>query len=159
MKKTNQSIVAQSPRAHFVESIARLESLESRRMLSTVHATTSDGILHITGTDSNDNIQLTVEKGHILTLKAGGLTKTFGRTDSNGIDHTEIMLLGGNDRVTVGAGAGNVYVNGGSGNDTLTGGDGNDTLNGAGGTDVIFGDGGRDLIKGGAGNDQLRGGR
>jgi len=159
MKMKNTFTSARNPRAQFVEPIALVESLESRRMLTSVHATISGGILHVTGTEAADTISLTVAPGHILTLTVNGSTKTFGAMANTGLDHTEIMLLDGNDRVTIGPDAGNVYVNGGNGNDTITGGNGSDTLTGAGGTDFIIGGSGRDRINGNVGNDQLKGGK
>jgi Ca2+-binding RTX toxin-like protein len=160
MKMKNTSTIAPNPRAQFPRPlVSEVESLESRRLMASVHAVITGGILHVTGTEGADTISMKILPGHILSLTVNGSTKNFGNIANTGLDHTEIMLLGGNDRVTVGAGVGNVYANGGSGNDTLTGGDGSDTLTGAGGADFLNGGKGRDLLNGNAGNDQLLAGR
>jgi len=78
-----------------------------------------------------------------------------------------LILDGGADTVTIGAGIPPGATDLGPGDDTFTGqsaadivhgGDGNDVIRGAGGTDQLFGDGGNDLVAGQTGNDVVDGG-
>jgi Ca2+-binding RTX toxin-like protein len=105
-----------------------------------------NGKLLIQGTEGHDTIALAPNGAQLRVIRNGSALE-FVTADVSAI---EIDALGGNDKVTVGAGVIGAYVLGGSGDDSLTGGTGDDSLAGA---------AGRDRLEGFAGNDRLAGGK
>ncbi|MEO1522357.1 MAG: calcium-binding protein, partial [Cyanobacteria bacterium J06633_2] len=75
------------------------------------------------------------------------------------LDDENDVLIGGNGRDRINAGAGDDVVFGRGGNDILRGGAGRDRLVGNSGDDRLFGNAGDDTLLGGLGNDRLRGNR
>jgi hypothetical protein len=108
----------------------------------------------VTGTDTDDNISITLVDGE-YNVDVNG---TLDVVDAATIRKFNILAGGGNDVVTLGPGVGAAYVLGGEGNDTITGSDGADTLSGSGGNDLLFGGSGDDRLGGGTGKDVLVGG-
>jgi Ca2+-binding RTX toxin-like protein len=123
----------------------------------------ADGTLIVNGTNSNNNIGLSLSSG-MVKATVDGVSKSFAAT---AVKRINISAMSGDDVITIGAGvrgsnidagAGNDAVTGGTGNDTLTGGDGNDQLKGGDGNDWLRGGNGNDNLNGNAGNDRLDGG-
>jgi len=123
----------------------------------------SDGTLIVNGTNSNNNISLSLVSGSVKAT-VDGVSKSFSAAS---IKKINVFGLDGSDIITIGAGvrgssvdggAGGDTINGGTGNDTLTGGDGNDRLTGGDGNDWLRGGNGVDNLLGNAGNDRLDGG-
>ena len=160
---------------------AQIESLESRRLFSSV-SLSSTGVLTVTGNSAVAN-QLTVQRSTggtsvVATITSGGstLTKSFVSSKVK-----KVSVTGGSygDRIDIGqrgatftaaaiinAGAGADVIHGGpeadlinagDGNDSIGCGAGNDTVDAGNGSDLVHGNDGNDLIHGGAGNDNLWG--
>ena len=141
----------------------------------------SDGILHVNGTTSDDTITFAV-KGKTLTCYRNGVPDSLPLTSVRGII---ITGQGGNDSidasklcipVTITTGSGNDSILGskaadsissgegqdtilsGKGNDTLLAGNGNNRIDGGAGDDSITVGSGRNTVHGGAGNDTITAG-
>lgn len=98
-------------------------ALEARRMLA---ATLNDGRLIVTGTDADDVIVLSQDKGSI-TVVINGESSSFPVKRVRGV---RVGALGGDDRVDARKLDLHAIMNGGLGADTLRGGSGNDLLHG-----------------------------
>ena len=152
---------------------AAFETMETRRLLSTVQVT--DGVLIIDAdphTASNIIVDLHAPAGRIRGY-AAGVEATFAAdevravriTGSDGDDSvyidqslklpTLIRTGAGNDRIRGGAGVDTIDA--GGGDDTVHGSRGHDRISGGDGDDVINGNVGDDVIDGGAGNDKVFG--
>jgi uncharacterized delta-60 repeat protein len=116
-------------------------------------ATLARGTLRITGTDADDDTQVTAgSSASELVVAQNGLEQTFAATD---VKRIEIDLRAGDDTFAV---ATDVTipadVRGGDGNDTISGGAGRDRMSGDRGDDTLFArDGQTDVLTGGAGID------
>ncbi len=110
--------------------------------------------LLVSGTDNDDDIEITLEDGS-YKLDVNGTVQTL---DPASISEFQILAGGGNDSVTIGPGVCKVYCLAGSGDDTVVGGDFNDTITGSAGNDLLLGGGGDDRLDGSAGKDILDGG-
>jgi Ca2+-binding RTX toxin-like protein len=135
-----------------------VENLESRRLLAPVHADLDDaGVLSISGSGKNDQIQVSVDSvdNTLLNVSVGGHSEQFTLADV-----TEIHIDGGsgNDWIWVDGGVlVKAIINGGNGNDRIHGGGGDDTIAGDNGNDRLWGGGGVDTMSGGKGNDWMWG--
>lgn len=146
----------------FVNSIAAVETLEGRTLLSGVPLGVSTAVvdggtqLRIAGTAGNDQITVTQTPGGLIVGNTGGWSKTIAQT----IKSIWIDAAAGNDSVTLDASVTqNATLFGGAGNDTLTGGSGDDTLYAGAGNNVLNGGGGNDtLVSLGSTKDTLAGG-
>jgi hypothetical protein len=127
------------------------ESLENRRMMSTV-SVTHTGTLQITGTGKADVVDL-YRSGDKLVVFDHAIRFEFV---SSSIKRINANLVGGADHLAAhGSVRQSMTVHGGSGNDKIRGGNGNDSLFGEGGDDIIIGDNGNDSLVGGSGRDRL----
>jgi Ca2+-binding RTX toxin-like protein len=113
----------------------------------------ADGTLIVNGSNSNDNINLTLVNGAVRANTAN-VSKSFAATS---VKRINVLGLGGDDIITIGAGVRGANVDGGAGNDAITGGTGSDTLSGGDGNDRLAGGDGNDWLRGGNGNDNLLG--
>jgi Ca2+-binding RTX toxin-like protein len=156
----------------------QIEPLEGRTLLT---VTLANGLLSITGTTANDQINVSLSKAGKVTVTEKTIlvsgnqtiitnlgTHTFGASAIGQVivrttlGNDTVTLTGGATRpyafpTTVDAGAGDDSVTGGAGGDRLIGGDGNDRLTGNAGNDTLLGDAGNDRLYGNDGNDQLFG--
>ena len=123
----------------------RMESLESREMLSAV-SLLNDGTLTITGSDAADEISAYVE-ADVLTVVVNGVSLSLSNDD---ISHINVSGGGGDDVIHLDDSVQQTTV--------LKGGAGNDMIDGGGGADRIDGGSGNDTITGGRGNDKIQGG-
>jgi hypothetical protein len=145
---------------------AILETLEQRRMLSTV--TFHQGVLTVSGyADAPNELSVHLSRdGSELWGVANAL-----KGEAISIDEVkQIRIYGGEDRdnvkvdsritipVYIQTGDGDDYIVAGSGNDTIHAGNGRDFIYAGDGDDVIYGGNGNDVINGGAGNDFIDGG-
>jgi protocatechuate 3,4-dioxygenase beta subunit len=164
-----------------------LESLETRKMLSSA-SLTSDGQLLVQGDTATPNtivvglsadgssVDVQINDNDVQSFDDSSIKKVMiigGAADDDiTVDETNgafpfttrIFGEGGDDNIT--GGSENDYISGGAGNDTIdTGdgnnvvfaGDGNDNVTGGSGNDKLFGGGGADTLMGMAGNDTLVG--
>jgi Ca2+-binding RTX toxin-like protein len=146
-----------------------IEPLEPRRLLT---ATLAAGVLTVTGTPGNDQINISRSKSGKLTVTekvisvSGNVTTitTLPKTvvDFSAVTSVVVKLGDGNDTITLTGGKGNPFVTastveGGAGNDSVTSGNGNDVLRGGGGDDRLTAGGGNDSLHGDDGNDRLYG--
>lgn len=161
-----------------------IESLEQRRLLSTIIAGTAQAdaitIFDRAGDPStvivrrNTNGVITKTPLAVSSIDAG-ILEIRGRAgddsitvdEKNGVIPVQLILWGGggNDTITdasgsdiIRGGAGNDVLTGSSGNDSIFGGLGDDSLIGNSGADNLSGDDGNDTILGGGGNDTMEGG-
>ncbi len=114
------------------------------KITSTGGVEKSGTVVTVTGTDSEDTVNVTVS-GANINIERNGVVTPFA---SSGVTRLEIRMRDGNDVVDCSTLTIPVSIDGGSENDTLTGGSGNDD---------IFGNDGNDLITANAGNDAIRG--
>jgi len=152
-----------------------IEGLEQRALLS---ASLSGGVLTVTGTAGNDNIQVrngkdettgaaqivVIESVRPTTKGTTPVAPTVTRFAAADVTSIVVNAGDGNDRVWLKGNRKNPFtvkatINGGAGDDRLAGAAGNDTINGDAGNDVIDGGDGDDLLNGGDGNDRINGGR
>lgn len=152
-----------------------IEGLEQRALLS---ATLAGGVLTVTGTAGNDNIQIrhgkdettgaaqvvVIESVRPATKGETPAAPTVTRFATASVTSIVVNAGDGNDRVWLKGNRRNPFavkatINGGLGNDRLAGGGGADVISGDAGNDVVDGGDGDDLLKGGDGNDRLNGGR
>jgi len=119
----------------------------------------SDGILHVNGTTSDDTITFAV-KGKTLTCYRNGIPDSLPLASVRGI---VITGQGGNDSidasklsipVTITTGSGNDSIIGSKAADLISSGDGNDTILGGKGNDTLVGGLGADLLVGGSGTNR-----
>lgn len=133
----------------------RLEALSPRVLLS---AAFDQGVLTLVGTESADDISLTVDPRFINVLDAriNGDTSYYLLTS---VTEIHIAALDGDDRVTIDPILDvlnyRASVEGGAGNDRITTGPGNDTIDAGSGADKIYSNGGNDLVIAGSGNDSV----
>jgi Ca2+-binding RTX toxin-like protein len=119
------------------------------------------GVLTVTGTTSDDTIELGLEAGQpdVLQVDVGDGRKHPFHVKRKNIDSIYVDAGDGNDAVSVDE-ANGVFtdtiattLDGGDGNDTLAGGSGSELLLGSGGDDSIDGNGGADTALMGSGDD------
>jgi hypothetical protein len=131
--------------------------------LSGGFARVSEGVLRVTGDDTDETIRV-ISSGSRYKVIRNGAAVTFSQS---AVKRISVAAGGGNDSVTIGPGViratlhgetGDDTLVGGDGNDVLIGGDGNDLLVGGRGHDTLYGNAGDDVLEGGLGNDSLRGG-
>ncbi len=140
------------------------ESLERRTLLSSV---LKDGILTVQGTNNDDTIQITQEKGYIIVTFDGTVTRAIHEKNVR-----EIHLFGGkgDDRLSAGSitspipclevgGDGSDTLIGNAGNDTLIGGNSDDRITAKDGTDIDFSGFANDTIQAGGGSDIIYAGQ
>jgi PKD repeat protein len=146
-----------------------LESLEGRRLLSSVAI--DDGSLVIYGNKTSSNELGVYRSGSNLVAFHNGDTRTidytsvsrifiYGSSDNDKIwitpEVTKAAVIRGyaGDDVLYGGG-GNEWIYGGKGNDRAWGNRGNDFVSGGDGTDQLWGGTGRNEVDGGAGTDEI----
>lgn len=137
------------------------EALEQRQLL-TADVSLQDGVLTITGTASDDAVQITAEGEHVVVVQVG----SFEPFPAAQVKRIEFMGHAGNDEFhnqsplpsSLNGGIGNDLLIGGPQADVINGGPGDDRLYGNGGDDVLRGQGGVDSFVGGPGNDTMDGG-
>jgi Ca2+-binding RTX toxin-like protein len=152
-----------------------IEGLEQRALLS---ASLSGGVLTVTGTAGNDNVQIrngkdgTTGAAQVVVIESVRPTTrgekpaapTVTRFDKASVTSIVVNAGDGDDRVWLKGNRKNPFtvkatINGGAGDDRLAGAAGIDTINGDAGNDRLDGGDGDDLLTGGDGNDRLDGGR
>jgi Ca2+-binding RTX toxin-like protein len=173
-----------SPKRGVEEMSVSVESLEGRRLLSSV--TFTNGVLKVLGDNNvNDVISLSLSGNgeNVIATINGDASDPFAKAD---ITRIQVKGRSGNDEfsidetngklrpitIIVYGGLGNDEINGGSdkikvfgedGHDRivargyLDGGDGNDTIYGSNATDYIFGGNGHDHLDGRSGKDYVFG--
>jgi len=144
-------------RGHPSRRTLLVENLESRRLLAPVHADLDAGVLSISGSGKNDQIQVGVDSvdNTLLNVTVDGQSAQF-----NVADVAEIHIDGGsgNDSIWVdGSVLVKAVIDGGNGNDRIHGGGGDDMIAGDNGNDRLWGGGGVDTMSGGKGNDWMWG--
>lgn len=126
-----------------------------------------DGVLHITGTDLSDLIEISDIRNSLIRASiTTGITRTEKEFNSFDVSYINVQSFGGNDTIESFA-VFDSYIHGGTGHDSIRSGNGDDLIYGAagndeiiasGGRDNIFGNGGHDIIEGNKGNDLIVGG-
>ena len=144
-----------------------LEALEHRRLLSAV---LDGGILGVSGTNGDDQIELTEDRSiNRLRVVVNGTVQDF---DLREVDGVVVNAARGDDRLILGADPDMAYagnapiptftvsttVSGGLGNDSIFGGNGNDMIDGGTGVNKIDGRAGEDFLRAGQDTDDIRGG-
>jgi hypothetical protein len=157
--KVSVTVADNDTDADVVETIAYLRG-------AAIH----DGVLHIVGTEGDDDITITrnVANPDFIDVSASFLAGGIQSFDTSVLSGAVVFAGDGKDTVTV---ADDVHlpfmISGGGGNDTLTagggssvliGGDGEDTLRGGAAADLLIGGADNDVLAGGGGNDVLVGG-
>jgi len=147
--------------AHPAQSPARLESLETRTMLSAV--VSSRGTLAVAGTSSADviSIQRDLKRPSKILVTINGAGQKF---DGTTVKRIEMVGGAGDDQITLNDSLGIISGRGATlwgdaGNDTLTGGLAGVTLLGGDDADLLYGSTLGDTVDGGNGNDTVYGGR
>jgi Ca2+-binding RTX toxin-like protein len=146
-----------------------VEPMEPRRLRAA--SLNTHGDLVVIGTESADVLVIARDGGDPNTYRVtlNGVITPF---DATPVQRFRLVLLGGNDSVTidpifgsifvprfVALGTGNdLYLGGGKGSDFVEGGGGDDVINGGIGRDRILGDNGNDTLSGGVDTDFLGGG-
>jgi uncharacterized secreted protein with C-terminal beta-propeller domain len=168
--------------------IARIEKLESRRLLSAAVAAWSvrgdadpndpDDVIDVSVSDTDPTKLVATVNGEVVDTRDASKVQAISISGGNGDDDISVDLGdysknikvtidggAGNDSITAGdeadviyGGAGSDTIDGGAGNDSIYGGAGSDDLSGGDGNDVINGGGNNDTIAGGWGNDSIDGG-
>ena len=122
----------------------------------TVNVAQTERLLDVSGTECNDQIEISEDKGGIVRVTVNGETRFY-----SGLTGIRVLSLGGNDQVQLEGLTASTLVDGGSGNDKI---DGSKVvkahleLHGGSGNDDLRGGGAADYLSGGEGNDDLRGG-
>jgi Ca2+-binding RTX toxin-like protein len=131
----------------------------------TVDVTRRERLLDVRGTECNDQIEVSEDKGGIVRVTVNGATRFY-----SGLSGIRVQALGGNDHVELEGLTASTLVEGGSGNDKLDGSDvvvarlelhggsGNDDVRGGCAADYLTGGDGNDVLRGGAGGDWMLGG-
>lgn len=153
----------------FVRNAVSLESLESRKMLSSA-VLAADGTLTVTGNETADaiEVQIRADKPNKVKVEVNTSEWEFNRTS---VKRILVQALGGSDAVEIGkddepvaisatiyGGSGNDELDGGASGDLIYGGRGADNIDGEGGNDKLYGEDGNDTIQGSGGNDRILGG-
>ncbi len=148
----------------------RVDRLEDRSMPAVTLAVVN-GVLRVTGTESNDSALIRQTGAYAVSVVEGTNTRSF--TGISGINadgrggndyfYFDSTPLGTNEirlamKTTMIGGAGNDTLVGGANIDYLDGGIGNDSLYGNSGSDNISSGDGNDLINAGLGNDMVSAG-
>lgn len=132
-----------------------IENLENRTLFAAT-AVLADGVLAITGTPANDNINMSISPAGVLKATLNGVDHFF---PASKVQKIQVKLLDGDDLMVANH---TVYQGitawGGNGHDTMFGGRGHDRMWGENGMDKIFGNDGMDYLNGGADSDGLYGG-
>jgi Ca2+-binding RTX toxin-like protein len=159
-----------------------LEGLESRQLMS-VTVTVNNGVMHIEGSNQNDNVMIDQDDNRTIFVFDDNILLKL--VPANQVGRIEFDAKGGNDRLrtfeavnrvmsvdagdgddiietgsevdTVTGGNGNDFIFTGKGSDAADGGEGNDTLAGGNQFDDLSGGNGNDAIQGGEANDTLQG--
>src|SRR5687767_10055311 len=118
-----------------VVSAHLFEQLEPRQLLAAGIAMHAGGVIHVTGTSSDDDILLS-QKGPKLTVNLNGQKKTYALKK---IKKYRILADAGDDRVRFNKGSTirPMYIDAGAGDDTIAGSRGKDRLIGGEGEDTI----------------------
>jgi hypothetical protein len=149
--------------AYFAAEPARVERLESRRLLS---VTLEGGVLTIDGSEASDFVRVSQRDNQFVVRDSTSGRFAFDELD---VQQIVIRLGGGNDRArlsrvgTTGGTTGSGVdvpsrIEGGAGADILVGGDDDDVILGGDGPDRLLGGDGDDTLSGEAGDDRLDGG-
>ena len=109
-------------------------------------------IVHMTGTDGNDIIEVIVDGPSIGYVNGGA-----GNDIIEGSPERDILVGGAGDDEIDGKG-GDDWLHGASGNDTVYGNDGNDLVVGGADNDILTDGAGNDTLYSGKGNDKLTSG-
>ncbi len=135
----------------------RVESLESRKLMTVNCFVDGDGILQVRGDDNVDKVTVLQSGANIIVRSVDhlGVTKNFNA--GSNVQAMDIRTFGGNDVVNNNTRL-IASINGGDGNDTLSGGSDTDLIYGEAGDDTIRGNNGSDYLYGGRGNDVIRAG-
>ncbi len=134
---------------------AALESLESRRLLTT---TLVNGVLTVVGTAAGEDIVVTYDSPNQL-YRAYVNNVQEASYDVALVTSVSVSGLAGHDEITMDwSGGVSASINGGDGNDTIIGSPENDTILGDLGGDSIYAMDGDDEIYCGDGNDVAFGG-
>lgn len=153
--------------------LGRIESLESRRVLTPIAAgidfDAATGIVTVDAGNAAADIDIyndTAGGSPTIVIDGHGVDGV-GVAEIFAADVTQIRVYGkgGNDTVVnntsvksrLDGGAGHDDLTGGFGDDTIYGGDGNDKLNGRAGKDMMLGGWGKDTMSGGSGDDWMWG--
>lgn len=164
-------ILAIAPAVKAVESNSALVATKGNLPLGelsiAVGAVLSNGVVTVTGSNSNDNISIYADNGKLVVHEVVK-NRTWLSVNLTSVNNIVVNANAGNDwvnvdpaisiPVTLRGGAGNDQLQGGSAGDYLYGGTGNDELYGRGGSDNLYGEDGDDLLVGGTGNDIEYGG-
>ncbi len=126
------------------------EQLESRFLLSAI---VRKGVLKITGTLGDDDINIYATKGQI-NVSLNNVIQSF---DSLSVKSIRVDGGEGDDWIIDSTKLPSTLL-GGLGDDTLSGGSANDLLIGGDGADHLFGNAGNDNLQGGLHDDVLFGG-
>lgn len=154
----SRNVTSQRPRSRRLA----VESLENRALLTATLDGT--GLLTVVGTERADAIVISAgpTAGSVSLRGVAGIPRG---TMFTGVTAIQVSMLGGGDRLTIGAnirdGGGDligVVVDAGRGHDRIDGGDGDDEIRAGDGNDIVRGRGGADEIWLGAGNDSSNGG-
>jgi Ca2+-binding RTX toxin-like protein len=144
----------------------RVETLETRRLLSASASLAATGVLNVVGTTGNDTIEIAQSGGNVgVSLNGSLLNVTRGRkslgtsvnTTANPIKRISVQGLAGNDAIIYDA---SVTIPGaivdGNGSDQITSpGTANLTVRAGGGDDIVTLGDGNYLVALGDGNDQV----
>jgi len=138
--------------------MSMFEPLERRTLMSSV---LKDSVLTVQGTNGDDTIQISQEKGYIIVTFNGDVTRAIHQQNVKQID-----LFGGkgDDRLSCGSitspipvlevgGDGSDTLIGNAGKDTLIGGNADDRLTSKDGSDINFAGYANDTIQAGSGSD------
>lgn len=123
-----------------------------------VQATLTNGVLVITGSRNDDDIDVKLSTdGQQILVRSGN--QQIGSFELAMVSRIQFAGWAGDDRIVI---AKEIVVptilDGGAGNDNLSGGSGNNILLGGPGDDDLLGSDNRDILIGGEDSDRLRGG-
>ena len=114
--------------------------------------------LEVIGSADGDSVTVSQQGNGLFKVHASFLAENFRTVPVAGIQLLEIVMLGGNDKVTV---SGSVdlpaVIDGGEGDDQLNGGNAGSILIGGGDNDKLLGGNARDILIGGTDADRLNG--
>ncbi len=155
-----------------MKRISFFENLESRRLFTVGYGIDVNGMIHVAGDGSANQITVHASAAHgeiNLRLYDNGVYVTIIGTAGlsglvvDGQDGNDIITLKGDGfaalpssfYIEVNGNAGDDLLIGGAAEDHLNGGIGNDVMLGNAGDDQLVGDAGNDLASGGAGDDYI----